>query len=160
LPPAQWPPEWSRVDDQIRLTDVKLGTQPAPGEALAAAIARGPQGMLDDLKRSKLRGRGGAGYATATKWQLCRNAAGQTRYVVCNADEGEPGTFKDRVLLTSYADGVIEGMTIGAWVVGARQRADLPARRIPLPAGAPASGVAAAREQRLLGEAIQGRAGF
>jgi [NiFe] hydrogenase diaphorase moiety large subunit len=74
VPPAQWPPEWSRVDDQIRLTDVKLGTQPAPGEALAAAIARGPQGTLDDLKRSKLRGRGGAGYATATKWQLCRNA--------------------------------------------------------------------------------------
>jgi hypothetical protein len=104
VPPAQWPPEWSRVDDQIRLTDVKLGTQPAPGEALAAAIARGPQGMLDEIKRSKLRGRGGAGYATATKWQLCRNAPGQTRYVVCNADEGEPGTFKDRVLLTSYAD--------------------------------------------------------
>jgi [NiFe] hydrogenase diaphorase moiety large subunit len=121
VPPAQWPPEWSRVDDQIRLTDVKLGTQPAPGEALAAAIARGPQGMLDDLKRSKLRGRGGAGYATATKWQLCRNAPGQTRYVVCNADEGEPGTFKDRVLLTSYADGVIEGMTIapGSWGRGA-----------------------------------------
>jgi [NiFe] hydrogenase diaphorase moiety large subunit len=94
VPPAQWPPEWSRVDDQIRLTDVKLGTQPAPGEALAAAIARGPQGTLDDLKRSKLRGRGGAGYATATKWQLCRNAPGQTHYVVCNADEGEPGTFK------------------------------------------------------------------
>ena len=113
VPPAQWPPEWSRVDDQIRLTDVKLGTQPAPGVALAAAIARGPQGMLDDLKRSKLRGRGGAGYATATKWELCHKAPGQMHYVVCNADEGEPGTFKDRVLLTSYADGVIEGMTIG-----------------------------------------------
>jgi [NiFe] hydrogenase diaphorase moiety large subunit len=88
----------------------KLGTQPAPGEALAAAIARGPQGTLDDLKRSKLRGRGGAGYATATKWELCRNARlGQTRYVVCNADEGEPGTFKDRVLLNELCRWRVRG---------------------------------------------------
>ena len=121
VPPSSWPAEWSRVDDQIRLADVKLGPQAAPGEALGAAMARGPQGMLDDLKRSKLRGRGGAGYPTATKWELCRNAPGPMHYVVCNADEGEPGTFKDRVLLTSYADAVIEGMTIGAWVTGARQ---------------------------------------
>ena len=121
VPPTQWPPEWSRVDDSIHRADVKLGHQPAPGQGIAAALARGPQAMLDDLKRSKLRGRGGAGYATATKWQLCRNAPGHTHYVVCNADEGEPGTFKDRVLLTSYADAVLEGMTIGAYVVGAQR---------------------------------------
>ena len=160
VPPAQWPPEWSRVDDQIRLTDVKLGTQPAPGEALAAAIARGPQGMLDDLKRSKLRGRGGAGYATATKWQLCRNAPGQTRYVVCNADEGEPGTFKDRVLLTSYADGVIEGMTIGAWVVGARRGLIYLRGEYRYLLERLQAVLQRRREQRLLGEAIQGRVGF
>jgi len=77
--------------------------------------------MLDDLKRSKLRGRGGAGYATGTKWQLCRNARGAAHYVVCNADEGEPGTFKDRVLLTSYSDTIFEGMTIAAFVIGARK---------------------------------------
>jgi [NiFe] hydrogenase diaphorase moiety large subunit len=121
VPPAQWPAEWSRVDDSIHRADVKLGQQPAPGQGIAAALARGPQAMLEDLKRSKLRGRGGAGYATATKWQLCRNAPGHTHYVVCNADEGEPGTFKDRVLLTSYADTVLEGMTIGAYVVGAQR---------------------------------------
>jgi [NiFe] hydrogenase diaphorase moiety large subunit len=160
VPPAQWPPEWSRVDDQIRLTDVKLGTQPAPGEALAAAMARGPQGMLDDLKRSKLRGRGGAGYATATKWQLCRNAPGQTRYVVCNADEGEPGTFKDRVLLTSYADGVIEGMTIGAWVVGARRGLIYLRGEYRYLLERLQAVLQRRREQRLLGEAIQGRMGF
>ena len=88
VPPEQWPPQWSQVDDQIRLADVKLGLQPAPGEGISAALAREPQAMLDDLKRSKLRGRGGAGYATGTKWQLCRNAVGQVHYVICNADEG------------------------------------------------------------------------
>jgi [NiFe] hydrogenase diaphorase moiety large subunit len=121
VPPSQWPADWFRVDDQIRRADVKLGAQPAPGEGIAAALARGPQGMLDDIKRSKLRGRGGAGYATGTKWQLCRDAHGSEHYVVCNADEGEPGTFKDRVLLTSYADTLFEGMTIAALVVGAKQ---------------------------------------
>ena len=118
VPPGEWPTEWSHVDEQIRLADIKLGEQPAPGQGIAAAIARGPQGMLDDIKRSTLRGRGGAGFATGTKWQLCRNFNGQTHYVVCNADEGEPGTFKDRVLLSSYADTVFEGMTIAALVVG------------------------------------------
>ena len=75
--PSNGQPNGHSVDDQIRLADVKLGAQPAPGAAIAAALAREPQAMLDDLKRSKLRGRGGAGYATGTKWQLCRNAAGQ-----------------------------------------------------------------------------------
>jgi [NiFe] hydrogenase diaphorase moiety large subunit len=121
VPVAQWPSEWFRIDDQIQRADVKLGDKSTPGQGIAAALARGPQGMLDDIKRSKLRGRGGAGYATGTKWQLCRNARSDTRYVVCNADEGEPGTFKDRVLLSSYADAVFEGMTIAALVVGARQ---------------------------------------
>ncbi|MFZ4623663.1 MAG: NAD(P)H-dependent oxidoreductase subunit E, partial [Rhodoferax sp.] len=54
VPATQWPGEWSRVDDQIRLANVKLGLQPAPGHGIAAALARGPQAMLDDLKRSKL----------------------------------------------------------------------------------------------------------
>ncbi len=160
VPPALWPAEWSQVDDQIRLADVKLGPQPAPGEGIAAAIGRGPQGMLDDIKRSKLRGRGGAGYATGTKWQLCRNARGHTHYVVCNADEGEPGTFKDRVLLSSYADTVFEGMTIAALVVGARcglvyLRGEYRYLLDPLQAV-----LQRRREQGLLGKGIQGVAGF
>jgi [NiFe] hydrogenase diaphorase moiety large subunit len=159
-PPEQWPAEWSRVDDQIRLADVKLGAQPAPGQGIAAALARGPQGMLDDLKRSKLRGRGGAGYATGTKWQLCRAAPGQMHYVVCNADEGEPGTFKDRVLLTSYADTVFEGMTIAALVIGARRglvylRGEYRFLLEPLQAV-----LQRRREQGLLGTSIQGQSGF
>jgi [NiFe] hydrogenase diaphorase moiety large subunit len=160
VPVEQWPSEWSRVDDQIRRADVKLGEQPFPGQAIAAAIARGPQGMLDDLKRSKLRGRGGAGYATGTKWQLCRNARSDTHYVVCNADEGEPGTFKDRVLLSSYADTIFEGMTIAAFVIGARRglmylRGEYRYLLEPLLAA-----IERRRKQGLLGESILGQSGF
>ncbi len=82
----------------------------------------GPISMLDEIKRANLRGRGGAGFTTALKWEACRNAplkAGLQRILVCNADEGEPGTFKDRVLLAKYADLVFEGMTVAAYAVGA-----------------------------------------
>jgi [NiFe] hydrogenase diaphorase moiety large subunit len=160
LPPAQWPQEWSQVHDQIRLADVKLGVQPQPGAGIAAALAREPQAMLDDLKRSKLRGRGGAGYATGTKWQLCRNAVGQTHYVVCNADEGEPGTFKDRVLLTSYADTLFEGMTIAAWVVGASQGLVYLRGEYRYLLDHLQAVLQRRREQGLLGHAIQGKTGF
>ena len=160
VPPGQWPADWSRVDDQIRLANVQLGVQPEPGVGIAAAMARGAQGMLDELKRSKLRGRGGAGYATGTKWQLCRNAKSDTHYVVCNADEGEPGTFKDRVLLTSYADTIFEGMTIAAFIVGAQQglvylRGEYRYLLEPLEAL-----LQRRRTQGLLGNSIQGSAGF
>jgi [NiFe] hydrogenase diaphorase moiety large subunit len=71
------------------------------------------------MQASNLRGRGGAGFATAVKWASARNAPGAPKVIVCNADEGEPGTFKDRVLLNSYADLVFEGMSLAAWAVGA-----------------------------------------
>ena len=116
---ADWPREYFRVDDQVRRKDIVLGSELAPGEALAAALARGPEGLLAEVKASNLRGRGGAGFGTGMKWEACRAAQGRAHYVVCNADEGEPGTFKDRVLLTSHADMVFEGMTLCALVIGA-----------------------------------------
>lgn len=121
VPVAQWPAEWFEVQDHVRRADVLLAEPPAPGAALGAALARGAAEMLLEMKRSNLRGRGGAGFATALKWSLCRQAAGREHVVVCNADEGEPGTFKDRVLLTRHADSVIEGMSIAAFLVGARR---------------------------------------
>jgi [NiFe] hydrogenase diaphorase moiety large subunit len=75
--------------------------------------------LIGELKASNLRGRGGAGFATGLKWEACRKAQGKAHYVVCNADEGEPGTFKDRVLLASQADLVFEGMTLCAFAIGA-----------------------------------------
>jgi NADH-quinone oxidoreductase subunit F len=80
-----------------------------------------PQQVIDEIKKSGLRGRGGAGFPTATKWQLCRNAPGTQKYMVCNADEGDPGAFMDRSLLEGDPFTVIEGMTIGAYAIGASQ---------------------------------------
>jgi [NiFe] hydrogenase diaphorase moiety large subunit len=159
-PVTLWPAAWFRIDDNIQRADVLLGTAIAPGEALAAALARGPAAMLEEMKRSNLRGRGGAGFATGTKWELCRNAPGQAHVVVCNADEGEPGTFKDRVLLTRHADLVFEGMTIAAAVVGASQglvylRGEYRYLLEPL-----RELLQRRRDAKLLGAAIQGREGF
>ena len=75
--------------------------------------------MLSEMKRSNLRGRGGASFATGLKWELCRQSPGAEHVVVCNADEGEPGTFKDRVLLRHHAHDLFEGMSIAAMVIGA-----------------------------------------
>jgi [NiFe] hydrogenase diaphorase moiety large subunit len=91
------------------------------GEGLDTAQRIGANATLDIIAQSKLRGRGGAGFATGLKWRLCKEAAGDVRYVVCNADEGEPGTFKDRMLLQHQADKVFEGMTTCAFVIGARK---------------------------------------
>ncbi|MCX7628311.1 MAG: NAD(P)H-dependent oxidoreductase subunit E [Methylophilaceae bacterium] len=121
VPLAQWPAEFFQVVDNIQRKDMLLTEGFVPGSALQAALARGPQGMLAEVKASGLRGRGGAGFTTAIKWESCRNAPGEVHYVVCNADEGEPGTFKDRVLLNSYADKVFEGMTLCGYVIGAKQ---------------------------------------
>jgi len=142
-----WPDEFFIIDDNVQRADILLAADFQPGAALQAARQRahaagegmmasntrswreglpaglgGPAAMLDEIKRANLRGRGGAGFTTGLKWEACRNAplpAGQQRIVVCNADEGEPGTFKDRVLLTRQADLVFEGMTVAAYAVGA-----------------------------------------
>ena len=80
---------------------------------------RTPAEIVELVTESDLRGRGGAGFATGLKWRLCANAAGAHKYVICNADEGEPGTFKDRVLLTRSPELVIAGMVIAAYAIGA-----------------------------------------
>ncbi|MFY9327130.1 MAG: NAD(P)H-dependent oxidoreductase subunit E [Georgfuchsia sp.] len=121
IPVTKWPAEWFHIEDNIRRRDVLLNHNLAPGEALTAGLARGATGMLDEVNRSGLRGRGGAGFFTGLKWQSCRDAPGDEHYVVCNADEGEPGTFKDRILLTSHADLVFEGMTLAGFAISARK---------------------------------------
>jgi [NiFe] hydrogenase diaphorase moiety large subunit len=121
VPVGDWPPEWFHVEDHIRRRDVLLGSTLEPGEALAAALERGPANLLTEIERSGLRGRGGAGFGSDIKWRSCRDAWGDAHYVVCNADEGEPGTFKDRVLLSSYFDLVVDGMCIAGMAIGANQ---------------------------------------
>ena len=118
-PIDHWPAEFFRVEDNVQRRGPLLQAPMTPGRALDAAIALGREGLLNEIKRSNLRGRGGAGYATGLKWEAARNAPGAERYIVCNADEGEPGAFKDRVLLTSHAGRVFEGMAIAGYAVGA-----------------------------------------
>ncbi|MDP2367121.1 NAD(P)H-dependent oxidoreductase subunit E [Rhodoferax sp.] len=164
VPVPQWPADWFRVDDNIRRADVLLGMPMASGTAIAAALLRGPQGTLDDLKRSNLRGRGGAGFATGLKWELCRDASmatpGSTPYVVCNADEGEPGTFKDRVLLARHADEVFEGMAVAALVIGARHGLVYLRGEYRFLLAHLQAVLQRRRGRQLLGSAILGRVGF
>ncbi|HNW78121.1 MAG TPA: NAD(P)H-dependent oxidoreductase subunit E [Candidatus Competibacteraceae bacterium] len=120
-PLEQWPRELFEVTSNIRRADILLGRHFADGAALRAVLKRGPAAILDELLKSGLRGQGGAGFKSAAKWRSCREASGAVKYVVCNADEGEPGTFKDRVLMQDFADLVFEGMTLCGRVMGARQ---------------------------------------
>jgi len=89
------------------------------GAGLREALNLTPEQVIEVITKSRLRGRGGAGFPTGMKWKACRQAQGHTRYVICNADEGEPGTFKDRVLLTEVPDRVFAGMTIAGYAMGA-----------------------------------------
>lgn len=160
VPAAQWPPAWFEVQDNIRRADLLLGDSCAPGAALAVALERGVDATLAEIKQSNLRGRGGAGFATGLKWELCRQAPGTEHVVVCNADEGEPGTFKDRVLLTRRADAVFEGMTIAALALGAHRgfvylRGEYRYLLEPLHAV-----LQRRRDAQLLGANILGQAGF
>ena len=86
---------------------------------LEAALAMSRADLVDFVRDSDIRGRGGAGFPTGMKWGFCAAEKADQKYIICNADEGEPGTFKDRVILTRFADLVIEGMTIGGRAVGA-----------------------------------------
>lgn len=121
VPVDDWPAQWFVVESNIRRKDRLLGNEVAPGEPIAAALRRGPENVLSELSAAALRGRGGAGFNTATKWRVCRDAPGYAHYVVGNADEGEPGTFKDRVLLASCPDLIFDGMVISGMVNGAQQ---------------------------------------
>ncbi len=116
-----WPAEWFEIGKQVQRCDLLLSDAFESGSALRALLEQGSDALLGKLKDSGLRGRGGAGFSTAQKWQLCRETTADMRYVICNADEGEPGTFKDRLLLTEHADAVFEGMTLCGRVIGAKQ---------------------------------------
>jgi [NiFe] hydrogenase diaphorase moiety large subunit len=89
-------------------------------QGLKAALALTPEQVNEEITTSKLRGRGGAGFPTGMKWRLTRKATGAEHYIACNADEGEPGTFKDRLLLLEYPDLVFDGMTVAGYALGSR----------------------------------------
>jgi NADH-quinone oxidoreductase subunit F len=88
--------------------------------ALAKAIEIPPEAIINEIKKSGLRGRGGAGFPAGEKWQACRDAKRTPKYIICNADEGDPGAFVDRAILESDPHAVIEGMIIAGYAAGAR----------------------------------------
>ena len=160
IPLTEWPAELFHVDEIIHQPGLLLNQSFNNGDAIKATFERGLPETLAEVDLSNLRGRGGAGFKTALKWRTCSQQTAMPHYVICNADEGEPGTFKDRMLLDLYADQVFEGMTLCAAIIGSNQgllylRAeylflydkllDVLQRR---------------REQGLLGSNILGHAGF
>ncbi|HHW44522.1 MAG TPA: NADH-quinone oxidoreductase subunit NuoF [Desulfotomaculum sp.] len=121
-----------------------------------ALTAMTPGEVIDVVTRSGLRGRGGAGFPTGLKWQFARQAAGTTKYVVCNADEGDPGAFMDRSVLEGDPHSVIEAMAIAGYTIGASQGYVYIRAEYPLAIERLTRAIEQAREHRYLGEDIFG----
>lgn len=160
VPVDRWPGEYFQVVDNLRRRGLLLSNPVTDGSGLRKLVDQGADAALTEMERSGLRGRGGAGFTTALKWKFCREASVGDRYVVCNADEGEPGTFKDRVLLTGFADLVLEGMAICARIVGARQGFIYLRGEYGYLLPHLESVLARRRADGLLGESILGKTGF
>ncbi len=110
----------SMVLNNIRKKGPILSENYKPGKIITSKLAKiSPEDIIKMIKDSKIRGRGGAGFPTGLKWEFCRKAKGDKKYIFCNADEGEPGTFKDRVILTERPKLLLEGMIIAGYAVGA-----------------------------------------
>ncbi len=126
-------------------------------EALATVLERdNPSWVIDQITRSRLRGRGGAGYPTGKKWAFAAASAEPVRYIICNADEGDPGAFMDRSMLESDPFNVIEGMIIGAFAIGASRGFVYVRAEYPLAVERIHNAIAACRDWGLLGEDILG----
>ncbi len=125
--------------------------------ALSKAIQEmQPEEIIQEVKNSGLRGRGGAGFPTGRKWELCRAAEGDVKYVICNADEGDPGAFQDRSLMEANPHSVLEGMIIGAYAIGASKGYVYIRHEYPLAVKRLEIAVESARQHGLLGEDILG----
>ena len=132
---------------------IAVGGYAALGKALSKMS---PEKVLDEVVASGLRGRGGGGFPAGRKWKTCRNAEADIRYVLCNADEGDPGAFMDRSICEGDPHAVLEGMIIGAYAVGAAEGYIYVREEYPLAVTHLERAIEAAREHGLLGENILG----
>ena len=119
--------------------------------ALAKALDTTPQRIIDEIGKSGLRGLGGAGFPVADKWQMCHDTPSDMRYVICNADEGDPGAFMDRTILESDPFSIVEGMTIAAYAIGSTKGYVYVREEYPLAAKRIESAIQHARAKKLLG---------
>ena len=125
--------------------------------ALAKALTdMTPDGIIEEIKDSGLRGRGGAGFPTGLKWEICRKQPGEEKYIICNADEGDPGAFMDRSIVESDPHSVLEGMIIGARAIGATKGFIYLRNEYPLALKRMLHAIEQAEEYGLLGDDILG----
>ncbi len=125
--------------------------------ALAKALAdMEPQNVIDEVRKADLRGRGGAGFPSGVKWDFCRKAPGDEKYLICNADEGDPGAFMDRSILEGTPHAVIEGMILAAYAIGAFQGIIYVRAEYPIAVRNTRITLEQAREAGLLGKNILG----
>ncbi|PHX96001.1 MAG: NADH-quinone oxidoreductase subunit E [Gemmatimonadetes bacterium] len=126
-------------------------------KAMDKAFTLGPEGIIAELNAAKLLGRGGAAFPTGRKWEAVRTQHATPKYIICNADESEPGTFKDRVLLTGDPFAIVEAMTIGAYAAGCSRGYVYIRGEYPLAAQRMQHAIDQARAAGLLGERVMGR---
>jgi NADH-quinone oxidoreductase subunit F len=124
--------------------------------ALAKVLEMEPSAVIDEIKDAKLRGRGGAGFPTGVKWEFCYKAKGSPKYVICNADEGDPGAFMDRAILESNPHQLIEGLIIAAYAVQASTGYIYVRAEYPLAIERLQNALDQAREKSLLGDKMLG----
>ncbi len=125
--------------------------------ALSKALFKmSPAQVIGEVKRSGLRGRGGGGFPTGVKWETCRKAQGDTKYVICNCDEGDPGAFMDRSLMEGNPHSVVEGIIIGAYAIGGHQGYIYIRNEYPLAVRNAEIAIKQAEEYGLLGNNILG----
>jgi NADH:ubiquinone oxidoreductase subunit F (NADH-binding)/(2Fe-2S) ferredoxin/Pyruvate/2-oxoacid:ferredoxin oxidoreductase delta subunit len=126
-------------------------------QSLSRALLKlSPQDVIDEITRSGLRGRGGGGFPTGKKWQVCRDATGKPKYIISNADEGDPGAYMDRTVLESDPYSVIEGMAIGGYAIGASNGHIYVRNEYPLAIERINSAIVRAEASGLLGDDIFG----
>lgn len=123
---------------------------------LARALEMGSQAVIDEVSTSGLRGRGGAGFPTGTKWSFAAKAAGDVKYVICNADEGDPGAFMNRSVLEGDPHAVLEGLSIAGWAIGAKAGYIYVRAEYPLAIARLQNALKQMREYGLLGKNILG----
>ena len=124
--------------------------------ALARALTMAPETVIEEVARSGLRGRGGAGFPTGAKWKSTRHAPGAAKYVICNADEGDPGAYMDRSLMEGNPHSILEGMIIGAYAIGAHEAFVYIRNEYPLAVKNTELALRQAGDYGLLGENILG----
>lgn len=111
----------SMVHNNLKKPGSVIFTNYEVGSAIRKALNMTPDQVIDEVKKSNLRGRGGAGFPTGLKWEFCRRSKSEIIYLACNADEGEPGTFKERVILTEKPYQLFEGMVLAGYALGTRE---------------------------------------